>query len=147
MSKPKRTSLYLSANTMAALNKRDKVDGEPLNLSGAVNEIVTRYTWVMRQSLPELTSTEWQHILNVYAGSWMWDQHPPARIASDMLDNVGAISVDDLEPSYRAIVVKAHGWSQAQQYAVLDFVQQFWARDWSGYADFAAIQAEISGKA
>jgi hypothetical protein len=145
MSKSKKASVYLSAETMGALQRRQKASDQ-VNLSGGLNEMVSRYTWMVRASLPELDKTEWQTILNVYSGTVIDDFVAPARIASDMMDSVGAISLDALEPDYRALVEKTHAWSQAEQLAALDFVQQFWAKDWSGYTDFSSIAAEIKGR-
>lgn len=146
MSKSKKASVYLTASTMTVLSKRQRDAGETVNLSGGLNEVVSRYAWLVKASLPDLGAEEWQTILNVYSGSVLDEFVAPARIASDMMDNVGAISLETLDQEYRALVEKAHGWSQAEQVAVLDFVQQFWSKDWSEYPNFSAIAAEIRGE-
>ncbi len=142
MSKSMRVSAYFSAASAAAIQARTP-KGEKPNISGTTNELIRRYVWLVKSSLPELTNDEWQTLINVYAGCWLGEFVPPARIASDMMDDAGVLSLDELESDYAALVRKAHGWNQAEQLAVLDFIQRFWCGEWSGYESFSAIKQAI----
>lgn len=82
------------------------------------------------QSLPQLTMHEWQMVLNAYDGSSI-EPHQPLTIATDIMDDRGAISLTDLTPEYLQLVQKIHKLSQAEQVAIMDFVQKYWAYDWS----------------
>lgn len=142
MSKGFKSTTYFNAHSAGIIQARTS-QGEKANVSGTTNELLRRYDWLIRASLPELTDNEWQTLCNVYAGCWLGEFVPPARIASDMMDDVGAVALEGLEPDYAALVRKAHGWTQAEQLAVLDFIQRFWCADWSGAESFAAIKQQL----
>lgn len=102
--------------------------------SESINATCEHFRHVLCSAMPELTQDEWQILLNIYAGSYSPAHDAPARIASDMMDNVGAISIDKLDDAeYKALVIKMHKTSQVEQLAVLYFIQIFWSGDWQGY--------------
>lgn len=94
------------------------------------------------QSLPKLTMDEWQMILSTYDGSWA-EPHQPLSIATDIMDDKGAISLTDLTPEYATLVQKIHTLSQAEQLAIMDFVQKYWANDWSEYQNWDEIYQKV----
>lgn len=117
-----------------------------VSFSAVTNEITQRYQWIMTAALPELSNDEWTAILNVYAGCIMSKRPTQPRIASDMMDNVGAEDFELLErnnPDYAALVKKIHELSLVEQLAVYDFVQQYWAGDWNAAEDFNHIADAI----
>lgn len=134
-------SVMLSDLTQKFIGDRSRQDGD-IAWSENLNEGIKALSWIASAELPELTQSEWQTILNVYAGSAI-DYTPPYRVASDMMDDRGAISIDELEPEYAALVRKIHGMTQAQQWAILDFAKRFWARDWSEAKDWAEIFSSL----
>lgn len=123
-------SVMFSDGTQKYIAARTRAEDE-IAWSQSLNEGFKALKWLTDQALPELAAAEWQVILNAYAGSII-SFDPPYRVASDLMDDVGAISIEDLEPSYAALVKKIHGMSQLEQYAIMDFVQKFWSRDWNG---------------
>lgn len=134
-------SVMFSELTQDYIAARTRSD-DNIAWSEALNEGFKALKWLSQQALPELSAEEWQIILNAYAGSIV-SFNPPYRVASDLMDDVGAISIEELEPEYAALVKKVHSMDQMGQYAIMDFVQKFWAKDWSDKPDFAAIAAEI----
>lgn len=103
--------------------------------SESINSTFDQLRYLLKTSLPELSIDEWEIILNVYAGSYFPAHGVPARIARDMMDNVGACSIEELSHDYAKLVKKVHTFSQTQQLAILYFVQIFWVNDWSGSFD------------
>jgi hypothetical protein len=94
------------------------------------------------QSLPKLTMEEWQMILGIYDGSWV-EPHQPLSIATDIMDDKGAISLTNLTPEYAALAQKMHSLSQAEQLAIMDFVQKYWANDGSEYQNWDEIYQKV----
>lgn len=109
--------------------------------SEAINATVEQFRFLLRGSLPDLDIEEWHIILNVYAGCYFPAHGVPARIASDMMDDLGEISIENLKPDYAALVRKVYAMSQLEQLAILYFVQIFWSNDWKG--DWAEIVTAI----
>ena len=139
----KKAGVYLTDHSQAII---ESLSGESASPSSVINAALERYRWVCSQSLPDLTAQEWQSILNVYAGSEMSSYSPPYRVASDMMDDIGAVdiaAVADNDPDYAELVRKTHAMTQAEQLAIIDFCQRFWCRDWSEFADFDAIKRHI----
>jgi len=95
--------------------------------SEGINATFEQFRYLIKTSLPELSQEEWQIILNTYAGSYFPAHGVPARIASDIMDDLGVISIDALDPELADLVKKMHGLSQPEQLAVLYFVQIFWS--------------------
>lgn len=138
-------SVMFSDQTVAYIKARTREENE-ISWSQALNEGFKALAWVTKQSLPELSAKEWGMLLNVYAGCIV-EFTPPFRIASDMMDDRGEISIetlDKVDPGYAALVRKMHGLSQIEQFAVLDFVQKFWSRSWNDCKDWGEIYRKIS---
>jgi len=109
----------------------------PIAWSRQVNRGIVIGDWLFKSSLPELTDGEWSVILSVYAGTCGSLEHPPYRIASDMMDDQGVIDINDHTDA--DLVKRIHGMSQAEQYAILTFNERYWNRDWSEYSSFEEI--------
>lgn len=110
--------------------------------SESVNATFEQFRFLLRDALPDLDANEWQKILKVYSGCYFPAHGVPARIASDMMDDIGECdlaNVEKLNPEYAALVRKAHSFSQIEQLAILYFVQIFWLNDWKSYAEWADI--------
>ena len=140
-------SVFLSGYTAEWINSTTQKDHESHDgpkWSESINATFEQFRHLLKTSLPELTVDEWTYILNVYAGCYFPAHSVPARIASDMMDNVGAISLDALSDDYGALVRKAHAMSQVEQLAILYFVQIFWSATWSG--DWGEIVSQIKSK-
>lgn len=126
---------YITART------RDQND---IAWSQSVNRTFEAVEWLSRYLLPELNQQEWELILNTYAGC-ITDFHRPLRIASDMMDNFGEVDINDLSPEIAGVVRKCHALSQPQQFAVMDFINVFWSRDWSSFKNWDDIYNHIIG--
>lgn len=135
-------SVLLSKQTHSYLAARTRL-GEDIAWSQNINEGFRALSWITQQSLPVLTPAEWEILLNVYAGSWIEFQ-PPFRIASDIMDNFGALELSQLDPEVADLSKKMHALSQVEQYSVMEFIRIFWLHDWNSEPDFETIQAKIS---
>jgi hypothetical protein len=136
----------INDQTFAHLRRRTRYDHDhDILWSAAINGGFEALGWLSQELLPDLTDAEWQLILNTYSGCLL-DYHRPLRIASDIMDDLGAIDINDLDADTAAVVRKCHAMSQPEQFAVLDFVSQFWAGDWSDAEDFQAIVSKITGR-
>lgn len=132
----------LTVNWIISTTQKDYAAHDGPKWSEAINATFEQFRYLLKTSLPELTINEWTVILNVYAGCYFPAHGVPARIASDMMDNVGAISIDELAEDYAALVKKVHDMSQVEQLAILYFVQIFWSQSWSGDWDDIASQVK-----
>lgn len=106
--------------------------------SEAINATFEQLRFLLRESLPDLSMEEWETLLNVYSGCYFPAHGVPARIASDMMDKIGAVDIGEVEtntPDYAALIRKTHKMSQPEQLAILYFVQIFWSTDWKGEWD------------
>lgn len=122
-------------------NDTDNAD-EPITWSRFINESINILEYLSKTELPELTSEECQIILNTYAGCFI-ELVPPFRIASDIMDDLGVVDLQNLAPEIANFVKKVHGFTQAQQFSILDFVRKFWVRDRSDCKDFSEIIQKI----
>lgn len=134
-------SVMFSDKTVNYIQSRTRYESE-IAWSQALNEGFKALSWITRQALPELTTGEWTIILNVYAGTWI-EFHPPFRIASDIMDNFGEVDITQLDDDIADLVKKVYAMSQIEQFAIMSFVQIFWANNWNSEPDFDAIAAKI----
>lgn len=100
--------------------------------SSAINATVEQLRYLLGQSLPDLTQEEWSALLNVYTGCHMPGHGLPARIASDIMDDAGALELSELTEERQTLVRKMHALNQTEQLAVLYFIQLFWSVDRNG---------------
>ena len=136
-------SVMLSEGTLDYINARVRHESE-IGWSEVLNEGFKALKWLSAQALPDLTPDEWQYLLNAYSGCMM-SFSPPYRIASDLMDDAGAVSIEELTPEYAALVKKIHGMTQVQQYAIQDFIIKFWAGGdkWNDAKDFGEVIERI----
>ena len=134
-------SVMFSERTLDYIRNRVRSEDE-IAWSQALNEGFKALSWLTKEALPDLNRSEWEVILNVYAGCII-EFHQPFRIASDIMDNFGALELAQLDPQVAAVATKIHGMSQMEQFAILDFVKIFWCNDWSQEPDFASIILKI----
>jgi len=132
-----------AAEWIQATTKKDHPAQDGPKWSESINATFEQLRFLLKSSLPELTIDEWQIILNVYAGTYFPAHGIPCRIASDMMDNIGEISLDNVNEEYAKLVRKLYAMSQLEQLAILYFVQIFWSGKWSGEWD--EIVKHISG--
>lgn len=112
--------------------------------SESINATFDQFRYLLREELPKLDIDEWTIILNVYTGCYFPAHGVPARIASDMMDNIDAITLDNVEHDYAELVKKVYAMNQVEQLAILYFVQIFWSNDWKG--NWEEIEATIKAK-
>lgn len=134
-------SVMFSDATVSFIRARNKTEDD-IMWSQALNESFKALSWLIRESLPDLPVDDWEKIMNVYAGRWIEFQ-PPFRIASDIMDHHGALELQQLELDWASLAIRLHGMSQAQQYAIMEFVRVFWSHDWTQEPDFKSIITKI----
>lgn len=134
-------SVMISDHAESILLKTTRYDETPA-WSQEVNRAIIAGDWIFRQSLPTLTPGEWEAVLNTYAGTTGAIDHPPYRVAADMMDDQGLVDVTQ-HPN-ADLVIRIHAMSQVEQYAILIFVERFWAGDWDEAADFSETIKLIS---
>lgn len=111
---------------------------ENITWSRFINESIGLLDYIAKTELPKFSHHEWQIILNTYSGCLI-ELIPPFRVASDIMDDLGVVDLEKLDSEISCLIKKIHGLSQSQQYAILDFVRQFWARNWDHVKDFDEI--------
>lgn len=147
-------SVFLSDYTVAWIDSTTskKLNGEELEgpkWSESINATFEQFRFLLRGALPDLDVSEWQAILNVYAGCYFPAHGVPVRIASDMMDNIGECDIANVEkliPEYAALIRKVHGMQQVEQLAILYFVQIFWSNDWKLSGEWSDVVAAIKAK-
>lgn len=124
-------SVMLSEQTQQYIQARHRRDDaqDDFSWSQGVNGAVSALRFVLANSLPDLTEKEWLAVLNVFNGTMYDDQRIQSflSLASRMMDDVGALDINQLDPEYKAIVLKMHSLSVVEQYAVSDMCRKFWA--------------------
>ncbi len=135
-------SVSLSDQAVAAIQMLS-LDSKRPEWSRVINQQIEASMWLFRSSLPDLSDAEWEYILNAYAGSWEPMKFPPYRVASDLMDHEGVLDVND--HPMPDLVRRIHAMSQAEQYAILMFVQMFWRNDWNHHGTFGEIRDAILG--
>lgn len=144
-------SVFLSTPTVDWIESTTINGDSNPKWSESINATFSQFRYLIAGALPELTMDEWQIILNVYAGSYLPAHGFPPRIAGDIMDDVGAISIDSVEnlmPKKAELIRKVHAMSQLEQLAVLYFAQIFWLNKWdSEWPEIVeAIKAKMTGK-
>ena len=134
-------SVMISELTQSYIKSRTRYKSE-IAWSQALNEGFKALSLITRQALPELSSREWEVILNVYAGTCI-EFHPQLRVASDIMDTFGALELSELDPEVAEVVKKVYVMSQIEQFAIMNFVQIFWSNNWNSEPGFDAIAAKI----
>jgi hypothetical protein len=139
-------SLMLWLSTIAYFAARTK-DGAVIEWTEATNTSVQHLAWLCGELTPDFTVSEWGMLTNVYARRGV-TLTPPYRIASDILDGAGVISLEELSPQYAALAKKAKTLSQPAQFAALDVVRQFLCvkQEQEQGKTFSVLIAEIVGK-
>lgn len=133
-------SVFLSTRTVEWIEgttKKANFDEAP-KWSESINATFEQFRFLLKNALPEFSTAEWEIILNVYAGCYFPAHGVPARIASDMMDNLGEVDLEKLtefHPEYASLVRKTHAMTQVEQLAVLYFVQIFWSNNWTSEWD------------
>ncbi|SIR39653.1 hypothetical protein SAMN05880558_11314 [Aeromonas sp. RU39B] len=123
-------SVMLSDDTVAYINARHKQEeGEP-RWSAAVNGAVETLRSLYRSNIPALNERAWNLLLNAHSGHFFdWRPSAPMRLASDIMDDLGVISIESLSDDDAAAVRTIHGLSQIEQLAVFEVVRIFWAHE------------------
>ncbi|MFL9704642.1 hypothetical protein [Aeromonas veronii] len=121
-------SVMLSDNTLDYISSRHRdADGEP-RWSAAVNGAVDTLRAIYRSSVPDLNEKAWNLLLNAHAGHFFdWRPISPMRLASDIMDDLGVISIESLTEGDAEAVRTIHGLSQIEQLAVFEVIRIFWA--------------------
>lgn len=123
-------SVMLSEQTQNYISSRQRSEDGDYSWSQGVNGAVHALTWMLDQALPELTQYEWECVLNTFNGTMFDDMRMQSflSLSSRMMDERGALSLEDVEPEYAAVIRRVHQLSLIEQYAVADTARKFWAK-------------------
>ena len=98
--------------------------------SESINATTDQFRYLLKVSIPDLNIYEWTSIFNIYNGCHMPAHSIPARVASDMMDNIGAIDLENVGKDYAALVRKVYAMTQTEQLAITYVAQIFWSSEW-----------------
>lgn len=127
-----------SVSFIAARRSSSDVDGDAISWSAGINQAVGDLSWLLRELVPDLDVRTWRTLLDAYAGHFFdGPSITPYRLASDVMDHHGAISLEELDPLTAAAVRELHRLNQPQQYAAAQVARLFWAQPsrWTGDLD------------
>lgn len=117
-----------------------RVPGSIIAWSNQVNRAILINDFLSRQMLPDFDDDEWGVILNVYVDTTGVIENPPYSIASDLMDSLGLIDVQ--AHPHTELVKRIHTMNQADQFAILSFVEKYWHNSGSEM-DFDKIKTII----
>lgn len=121
-------SIMLSDETVAYINSRHRAEDGELRWSAAVNGAVDTLRQIIRPALPTLPMPAWLLLLNAHCGHFFdWRPVGPLRLASDIMDDLGVLSLDELDAETGALIRQIHGLSQIEQLAVFEVIKIYWA--------------------
>ena len=63
-----------------------------------------------------------------------------------MMNDAGALSIEELTNDHAELVKKVHRMNQTEQLAILYFVQIYWLGDWDNIKNFDLIKEKIIAK-
>lgn len=125
-------TIQISDQAVAWVLSRADLDAQEQGSAGyswaaGLNGAVSDLSWLLGRLVPDLPVTTWQVLLDAYAGHY-WDgmRVAPYRLASDVMDHYGALSLEELEPEIAEAVRQLHGLSQPQQHAASELARLFW---------------------
>lgn len=131
-------NVQLSDQAVAFIEVRrapSDADGDRLGWSAGVNQAIGDLSWLLRELVPTLNDKTWMVLFDAYAGHFFDGARiTPYRLASDVMDHYGVLSIDELEPSISDAVRQLHKLTQPQQHAATEVARLFWVRSghWSG---------------
>lgn len=121
-------SVMLSDETVSYISARHKDAEGELRWSAAVNGAVDTLRSIYRANSPTLTERAWRLLLNAHAGHFFdWRPGAPMRLASDVMDDLGVISIESLSQEDADAVREIHGLSQIEQMTAFEVIRIFWA--------------------
>ena len=92
---------YVQARQMSSADESSEFPS--LSWSSALNGATADLSRLLGQLVPDLDDTTWVELFNAYAGHYFGGPTiAPFRLASDVMDLYGVISIDELEPEIAA---------------------------------------------
>ena len=136
---------YVQARQMSSADESSEFPS--LSWSSALNGATAGLSRLLGQLVPDLDDTTWVELFNAYAGHYFGGPTiAPFRLASDVMDLYGVISIDELEPEIAAAVRQLHALSQPQQYAAYEMARVFWAQSQSLTGSLSENLAAVRAK-
>jgi hypothetical protein len=130
---PVKKSVFINDKTAAWIATTTTEGGAAPTWSESINTTFRQFSYLLKDALPEFTDAEWEFIANIYETRKAPAHQCPARIAGDIMDSLGIISLDH-EPNAE-LIKRLHGMSQTEQMAVLYFIQIYWLNPGMSFAD------------
>jgi len=129
-----KTEKILKENPLALANKK--------NWSDIINRAIVIDDHVSKNSLPQLTNNEWGQMLGSFLENYINFQLPPYNLADDLLNGVGIYN-ENAHPN-PSLIHRLSKMSQAEQYAILVFIEKYRWTDLTDYGDFDTVKSAIT---
>lgn len=117
-------SIHLNSESVAYIAAR----ADEINYSAAINAAFQQLAHLARAEMPTLDDSDFSEICNVYAGSDLSRIPLPLNIAVDLLTHYGATVPSQLPAEKELLVERLAHMTQVQQFALIDKVRIFWAK-------------------
>lgn len=149
--------LGVSINTLKTLANNGKINSfkttgshrrfrqEDLDVFMGIEKEKQELDAILHSHVPELSESDWQEILNIQNGAFI-ELRPSFRLASDMMDYYGAVSVESLSPEQADLAKRLHVMPQIQQAAILWVCRNFWSRQRDEGSLMDMVNAAIQGQ-
>lgn len=128
--------VVITDESLSYIQARNPHPGSEASWSRAVNCALDHLGWITRELLPELSETDWELILNVYSGATQ-EFYRPFSLSADCMSYFGARDIGDVPEKYQGSIQLFRDLTQAEQYAVFQFVEVFWCNNFSRYHNWA----------
>jgi len=110
--------------------------------SQVINQTFAAMDSIFRNSLPALSTDDWQVIMNAYSsGTRDTISCIPFQIASDIMGDRGLLDVE--QHPQKNLVKRIHAMTQAEQFAILTVVRIFYLNSWHDADSFSDIVMQI----
>ena len=134
--------VVVTDRSVSYIQARNPHPGSEPPWSRAINCALDHLGWITVEVLPELSETDWELILNVYSGATQ-EFYRPFRLANDCMDYFGAKNIGGVPEKYQDTVQRLQELTQAEQYAVFQFVEVFWCNNFSRYHTWPDIYKAV----
>jgi len=134
-------SLSLTEHTAKILEENPLASANKKNWSDIINRAIVIDDHISKNNLPELTNNEWGQILNSFLADSIKFQLPPFNLASDLLNGMGIYN-ENAHPN-SSLIHRLNKMSQAEQYAILVFIEKFRWTDLTDCGDFDRVKSVI----
>lgn len=97
------------------------------SLTRELHNSLEAHSWLIRESIPELSLDTWQALIDTYAASPIFDRPNKRRLrlAMDVMDHFGVLDISHLTQEKAAIVLSLRHLNQIEQFAVSEVLRVY----------------------